>query len=206
MVCSTRTWCLLAVTGIFVGCSGGDDKGKQPPPDKPGFTIPRLELDNVENTRAWAEQAVTRLKALEANGDRSATDAEVAKIEKELHAALQDKEVRWSLVISGVRQDGEVDLEQFYGAGDGKVQGGGDAGKPRRKLYFRIYLDADGDEVRVGDEIGQPEASKGNRFTLRRKVIETNIRQRDTNWSSPNRWTGVVDVLDTFCMDVIVKR
>jgi hypothetical protein len=120
--------------------------------------------------------------------------------------ALQDKNVGWSLVIDGVRKDGEVDLEQFFGTDDGKVSDGPEAGKRRRKLYLRIYLDADGDAVRVGDEIKEQQAVKGNRFTLQRQVIEVNIRQRDTNWRSHNRWTDVVDFLDTFCVDIIVKR
>jgi hypothetical protein len=172
----------------------------------PGLTTARLDPSNVENTRAWAEKAVARLKDLEAKGNRAATDAEVARLEKEMRDALLDKKVRWSLVISGVRNDGEVDLDQFFGKDDGKVPDGRDAGKRRRRLYMRIYLAEDGDEVRVGDEINQFQAAKGKSLTLQRRVIEVNIRQRDTNWSAYHQWTGVVDVLDTFCVDIIVKR
>jgi len=207
MLTRSRACWLLAAAGIVLGCSRNDQPEKKAPPGAvPGFTAARLDPDNVENTRAWAEQAVARLKGLDAKGDRAATDAAVAKLEKELRDALQDKKVRWSLVIDGVRQDGEVDLEQFFGHDDSKVADGPEAGKRRRKLYLRIYLDAAGDEVRVGDEVKQEQAGKGNRFTLQRQVVEVGIRQRDTNWRSHNRWTDVVDVLDTFCVDLIVKR
>jgi hypothetical protein len=126
----------------------------------PGLTTARLDPNNVENTRAWAEKAVARLKELEAKGNRAATDAEVARLEKEMRDALLDKKVRWSLVISGVRNDGEVDLDQFFGKDDGKVPDGRDAGKRRRRLYMRIYLAEDGDEVRIGDEINQFQAAR----------------------------------------------
>jgi hypothetical protein len=198
---------MLVAAGIILGCSRNDQpETKAPPGVVPVFAAAKLDPDNVENTRAWAEKAVARLKELEAKGNRGATDAEVAKLEKEMRDALQDKKIRWALVIDGVRQDGEVDLEQFFGKDDGKIPDGEEAGKRRRKLYFRIYLDGDGDEVRIGNEIDQQQAVKGNRFTLQRQVIEVNIRQRDTNWRSRNRWTDVVDVLDTFCVDIIVKR
>ena len=143
---------------------------------------------------------------MDAKGKRAATDTEVAKIEKEMRDALVGKKIRWSLAIAGVRDDGEVDLEQFYGNEDGKVAEGPDAGKRRRKLYLRVYLEAERDAVRVDDEIPRAKASKGSRFTLERKVIEVNIRQRDANWSSPDRYTNTVDVLDTFCVDIIVQR
>ncbi len=172
----------------------------------PGFAAARLDPDNIENTRAWAEKSVVRLKELEAKGNRAATDAEVAKLEQEMRDALQDKKIRWALVINGVRKDGEVDLEQFFGQDDGKVADGPDAGIRQRRLYLRVYLDAEGDAVRIGDEIKPNRANKGSRFTLQRTVIEANIRQRDKNWSSHNRWTDAVDRLDTFCVDIIVKR
>jgi hypothetical protein len=210
MLTRFRACWILVAAGIIVGCSRNDP---QDPPDKKslpgavfGLTAARLDPDNVQNTRAWAEKAVARLKELEAKGNRAAADAEVARLEKEMQGSLQDKKIRWSLVINGVRKDGEVDLEQFFGKDDGKVPDGKEAGKPRRKLYLRIYLDADGDEVRIGNEITRDQAVKGTRFTLKRQVIEANIRQRDTNWRSHNRWTDVVDVLDTFCVDIIVKR
>jgi hypothetical protein len=204
----SRTCWILLATGIVVGCSRNDqpDKKAPPPVTGPGFTAARLDPDSVENTRAWAEKAIARLKELEAKGDRKATDAEVAGLEKEMRAALQDKKIRWALVIDGARKDGEVDLAQFFGHDNGKIPDGKEAGKKRRKLYMRIYLDADRDEVRIGDEIDKEQAMKGNSFTLQRQVIETNIRQRDTNWRSRNLWTDVVDVLDTFCVDIIVKR
>jgi hypothetical protein len=204
----SRMWWVVVATGIIFGCSGNSDQPdkKVPPAPAPGFTVARLDPGNVENTRAWAEEAVAHLKELEAKGNRAATDAEVARLEKEMRDALQDKKLRWALVIDGVRQDGEVDLEQFFGKDDGKISDGKEAGKRRRRLTMRIYLDAGGDEVRIGDEITKEQAVKGSRFPLERQVIETNIRQRDTNWSSHNRWTGVVDVLDTFCVDIIVKR
>lgn len=205
MLIRCQAWWILVAA--IVGCSSNSQPEKKTPPVVgTGFTAARLDLNNVENTRAWAEKAVARLKELEAKGDRKATDAEVAKLEKEMRDALQDKKIRWALVIDGVRKDGEVDLAQFFGKDDGKVTEGAEVGKLRRKLYFRIYLDADGDEVRIGGEITKDQAVKGSRFPLARTVIETNIRQRDTNWSSRNRWTDVVDVLDTFCVDIIVKR
>jgi hypothetical protein len=172
----------------------------------PGFSAAKLDTGNVENTRAWAEKSVARLKELEAKGNRAATDAEVAKLEKEMRDALEGKQIRWSLVIEGVRDDGEVNLAQFFGKDDGRFKDGEDAGKKRRKLYMRIYLEGGGDEVRIGDEINRSQAAKGSRFTLQRKVIEVNIRQRDENWSSHNTWTDTVEVLDTFCVDIIVKR
>jgi hypothetical protein len=204
----SRTCWILIAAGVIVGCSRNDqpDKKAPSPVAGPGFTAAKLDPDNVENTRAWAEKAVARLKELEAKGDRKATDAEVARLEKEMRDALQDKKIRWALVIDGARKDGEVDLAQFFGNDDGKIPDGKEAGKKRRKLYMRVYLAADGDEVRIGDEIDAQQAMKGNTFTLERQVIETNIRQRDTNWRSRNLWTDVVDVLDTFCVDIIVKR
>jgi len=48
-----------------------------------------------------------------------------------------------------------------FGKDDREVPDGQRAGKRRRKLYFRIYLDADGDEVRIGEEIKQDEVTKG---------------------------------------------
>jgi hypothetical protein len=172
----------------------------------PGVTVARLDTNNFENTRAWAEKTVAKLKDLDAKGNRAATDAEVAKIEKEMRDAIVGKEIHWSMIIAGVRDDGEVDLEQFHGKDDGKVPEGPDAGKPRRKLYFRVYLEAEVDAVRVGNEITREQARKGSPFPLERKVIEANIRQRDSNWSSRNRYTNSVERLDTFCVDIIVQR
>ena len=205
MLNRSRICWLFAAAGIVVGCSRNDQPDKRVPPIIPGVAGARLDADNVENTRAWAEKAVARLKELEAKG-AAAADAEVARLEKEMSDALEGKTIRWALAIDGVRPDGEVDLEQFFGKDDGKVTEGNEAGKLRHKLYFRIYLDAEPDAVRIGGEITREKARKGKRFTLERQVIETNIRKRDTNWSSRNRWTDVVDVLDTFCIDVIVKR
>src|SRR5262245_19989031 len=89
-------WILIAA-GIVAGCSGNDQGDKKAPRGGfPGFVAARLDLDNVENMRAWAETAVARLKELEAKGNRAATDAEVAKLEKEMRDALQEKTIRWS--------------------------------------------------------------------------------------------------------------
>ena len=97
MLTRSRICWILIAAGIIVGCSrnGQPDKKSPPPVAGPGFTAARLDPDNVENTRAWAEKAVARLKELEAKGDRKATDAEVARLEKEMRAALQDKKIRW---------------------------------------------------------------------------------------------------------------
>jgi hypothetical protein len=195
-----RTGALLFLA-VLAGCGGGSPMN----PTVPVFTAATLDPNNLENTRSWAEKSVARLKELEAKGNRAASDAMVGELDKEMHDALVGKKVRWMFVINGVQDDGEVDLEQFFGHDDGKVVDGPETGQRRRKLYLRIYLDAGGDEVRVGDEINQSQATKGSQFTLQRTVVEATIR-RDNNWTSPNRWTNVVDRLDTFCVDIIVKR
>jgi hypothetical protein len=162
------------------------------------LSVAKLDPDNVQNTRAWAEKTVARLKEIEAKGDQAATDREVVKLEKEMQAALVGKKTRWALVVYGVKNGNEADLEQFFGNDDGF-----EGGRKRRKLYFRIYYAEDGDEVLVGEF--NPQQAKGSRFTLQRTIIEANIRKRDTNWKMPNSNNGV-DVLDTFCVDIIVKR
>ncbi len=178
-------------------------------PGVPGLTGAKLDPNNIENTRQWAEKTVARLKDLEAKGNPAAVDAEATKAEKELKDALLNKNIGWPFVVLGVQDDGEVDLEQFFGKDDGRFPVGDDpirAGKRRRKLYLRIFLDQGGDEVRVGDEITRAQAVKGSKFTLSRKVIEVNIRQRDVGWLSTDRYSDAVDILDTFCVDIIVAR
>jgi hypothetical protein len=172
----------------------------------PGFTVAKVDADNVENTRAWAEKTVARLKEIDAKGNKAATDAEVAKAEKELKDALLNKKVRWSLAINGIQDDREVVLEQFFGKDIGKVKTDFEAEKPRRKLYMRVYVEEDADGVFLDTDIPRSEARKKNRYTLIRKVIEVNIRQHDENWISPDRWNNCVDILDTFCVDIILKR
>src|SRR5882724_7945217 len=57
----------------------------------PGLTAANLDANNLENTRAWAEKTAAKLKAIDAKGNRAATDTEVAKIEKEMRDALVGK-------------------------------------------------------------------------------------------------------------------
>src|ERR1043166_2722235 len=111
-------------------------------PGLSGPAVARLDANNLENTRAWAEKTVAKLKDIDGKGNRAITDAEVAKVEKEMRDAMVGKKIRWSMIIAGVREEGEVDFAQFHGNDDGKIANGPDAGKPRRKLYLRLYFEA----------------------------------------------------------------
>jgi hypothetical protein len=212
---------LLAVVclgGVAVGLyfatkrGGNDPAGDAPggpvarPPEAPGRAA--LDPESVDNTRAWAAEAVKRLKAAEAGGP-AAAKSEVARTEKDLRERLLGKRVRWAFAVQAV-DEGELKLETFFGTDAGSFQGDDPKlkGRPMRRLYFRVYLNADEDNVKVGDEVKAAEAQRlrnGGQFTVNRTVTEVTVDVHD-KWFMPDGYSNVVDVLEPYCVTVVLSR
>jgi hypothetical protein len=160
-----------------------------------------IDPDSVENTAAWASAAVSRLKA---GGD-------AARVEKELKDALLGKQVRWTFPVEAV-DEGEVKLDTFSGTPDGTFKGDDPKynGRPQRRLYFRVYLGDESDAVKVGGEVTQAQGAglrKGSPWTLARTVTEATVTRRgEDNWMSASAYSDVIDVLEPFCVTLVVVR
>jgi hypothetical protein len=169
--------------------------------DGPGFSRAALDTENVENTRAWVADAVKRLKESDGRG------ADV--VEKELKDALLSKKVRWTFPVEAV-DEGELKLDTFFGT-PGEPFGGDDLklkGKPTRRVYLRVYLEADKDNVKVGDEVTAVQArllGKGSKWTVSRTVTEVSV-EKGGPWFSASAYTDVVDVLDAYCVTLVLER
>jgi len=74
----------------------------------PSFTVERIDPDNLENTRAWAESTVKRLKEVESKGNDAATKEEMRKVEQKLKDSLLKKRVRWTFSVYGIEKLGRV--------------------------------------------------------------------------------------------------
>ena len=161
-----------------------------------------LEPNDVESTRAWAKDAMKRLK------DTDGKDAE--RVEKKLKAALLGKQVRWSFPVVAV-DEGEVKLDSFFGTKAGAFRSDDLKlnGKPTRRLYLRVFFEAEKDAVKVGDEVAQEEAGrlrKGDKVTIVRTVSEVTLTRRDDKWVSTSAYSDVIDVLEPYCVTVVVVR
>jgi hypothetical protein len=169
-----------------------------------------LDPNNVENTRAWAAEAVSRLKEAEASKNEAKTSAELVRVEKELKDGLLGKQVRWTFPVEAV-DEGEVKLETFFGTSAGEFRGDDPKlkGRPLRRLYLRVYFDAEKDGVKVGDEVTPQEASrlrKGSFQTVTRTVIEATVTKKQDQWVSTSAYSDVVDVLEPFCVTIVLAR
>jgi hypothetical protein len=188
---------------VLLGCVGIGGyfllkKGSGPSLGLPGRAA--LDPNDVANTGAWAKDAVGRLKA---------GKADAAGVEKEAKDSLLGKKVRWSFPVEAV-DEGEVKIDTFFGDAAGKYEGADPKlkGKPLRRVYLRVYFEADKDNVKVGDEVSKLEAArlnKGDRLAVVRTVTKVEVR-KDDPWFSQSPYTGVVDVLEPFCIDVTVER
>ena len=176
----------------------------------PGFTTARIDPNNIQNTRAWAEATVKRLKELDAKGDQVAVQAEMLKAEDALRAALLNKKVHWAFEVNGV-EDNKVDVETFFGIRAGNAPPPDDPqlkGKPVQKLYLRVFFHEREDGLLVGRDFSPEQAKalrKGTTQTLDRTVTTVEVRGHD-GWFSRNPWTDSVDVQDAFCVDIILTR
>jgi hypothetical protein len=201
---SAAALCLLGCLGV-----GGYfllKKGPGPSPGLPGSGRAGLDPNSVENTSAWAEDAVRRMKEAEARGG---ADAEVARVEKQVTDGLVGKQVRWAFPVEAV-DEGEVEIDTFFGNPAGKYEGADPQlkGKPLRRVYFRVYFEDEKDDVKVGDEVSELEAArlkKGDRQAVVRTVTKAEVRRHDP-WFMQSGYTGVVDTLEPFCIDVTVRR
>ncbi len=193
--------CLAACVGALLLLGGG--KGL---PAMPGSGGAALDPDDVDRTRAWAEDAVRRLGA----ADKGAAQAEAARVERDLKEGLLGKRVRWSFPVEAV-DEGEVKLDTFFGARAGPF-GGDDQrlrGKPTRRLYLRVYFDGDADVVRVGGEVSTADAArlkKGDKITVARTVTEVTLTAHDDRWVSTSSYGDTVDVLEPYCVTVVLVR
>jgi hypothetical protein len=163
-----------------------------------------IDPNDAENTAAWAAAAVGRIKDA---GDKA--DAEAARVEKELKDALLGKQVRWTFPGEAV-DDGEVKLDSFFGTAAGKYAGDDPQlrGKPLRQLHLRVFF-ADGDSaVQVGKDVSALEAAglrQGSKCAVVRTVTEITVDRHDP-WVSASPYTGVVDVMEPYCVTIIVAR
>jgi hypothetical protein len=186
--------CLIA--GVFIWW-------KTSAVDAVGFSRAAIDTDNVDNTRAWVADAVKRLK----ESGHAAT--QVSRIDKELNAALLGKKVRWTFPVEAV-DEGEVKLDSFFGDGGEPFRGDDPRlkGKPTRRVYFRVYLKEDKDNVKVGDEITAAQANllrKGSKWTVARTVTEVSVEKGD-EWFYKSAYSDVVDVLDAYCITIVLER
>src|SRR6476659_93181 len=140
----------------------------------PSLALPgraALDPNDVENTSAWAKDAVERLKA---------GKADAAGVEKEVRDALLGKQVRWSFPVEAV-DEGEVKVDTFFGNPAGKYEGADPAlkGKPLRRVYLRVYFEYDKDNVKGGEEVSKLEAARlnrGDRHAVTRTVTRVEVR------------------------------
>jgi hypothetical protein len=203
-------WWIVGGSVLVVGCfgvclcAGFFFWWKSSAGDGPGFSRAAIDADNVENTRAWAADTVKRLK----ESSNSAT--EVSRVEKELKDALLGKKVRWTFPVEAV-DEGEVKLDTFFGAAGEPFRGDDPKlkGKPTRRVYLRVYLAADKDNVKVGDEATEVQAKllqKGSKWTVSRTVTEVSVEKGDDPWFFASAYSGVVDVLDAYCITIVLER
>jgi hypothetical protein len=177
----------------------------------PSFTAAKIDPNNLGNTRAWSANTVKRLKEVEAKGNDAATKAEIKKVEQSLKDGLLNKKVHWAFSVNGMQHDAEVDVEQFFGTDDGRAPppaGPQFNGKPFRKLYFRVFFGKEGDGIMVDTDVSRAQAKllrKGSMQAIDRRVIEVRIDHND-KWVGTNPWDDRIDVLDTFCITIVVAR
>lgn len=201
----------LAALGLCIGAYFLlREPGKTPSPDLPGSGRAALDPNDVESTRAWAAEAVKSLKAAESAKNGARTDAEIARVEKELKDALLGKQVRWAFPVAAV-DGGEVKLDSFFGTKAGQFRSDDPKlnGKPMRRLHFRVFFEAEKDAVMVGDEVTQAQAGqlkKGSKVTVARTVTEITLTKHDDKWVSSSSYSDVVDVLEPYCVTVVVER
>jgi hypothetical protein len=190
----------IAIPLICLALAGcGSSKSTDPGKNGPGRAAP--DPGSVENTRAWAADAVERLRS------RSTTPEEV---EQELKDALVGKQARWTFPVVTV-EDGEVKVDSFFGPPGEPFKGEGAElnGRPTRRLYLRIYFDAEKDGIMVGRDITNEEArrvQKGDRQAVTRTVIEASVTKSDGTWVSASKYSQVLDVLDAYCITIVVAR
>lgn len=211
---------LLAVPILFLCCGGVGvialviaNRASDPSGGGivPSFTVERPDPDNLENTRAWAESTVKRLKEVEAKDNEAATKEEMRKVEQQLKDTLLNKRVRWTFAFLGIHPGGhEICVEQFFGPDGGPFRGDDPrfAGKSTRKLYFRVYFNDESDGVFIGTDVSREKAQRmlpGDKQVVTARVVEVMLRRHD-NWLMPNKWTNGVDVLDDFCITLVIKR
>src|SRR6266545_2244966 len=201
--------CVCAASvGIYFVVKGA---GKKPPAaDEPPVSVQNaLDPGSVEHTRAWAAELVKRLKEVEDRKNDAATKTEIARVEKEIKDTLLGKQVRWTFSVLAV-DEGELKMESFFGMDAGWFSGDDPklVGRPMRRLYFRVYFADDEAVVKVGDEVTAAEASRlrnGGTFTVVRTVTEAMLSRHD-KWVSASAYSDVVDVLEPYCVTVVLSR
>jgi hypothetical protein len=209
-------WIILAVVGVGGGSVGiyflvkGSGKKTSATEEPPGLGLAVLDQDNVANTRSWAADQVKRLKDVAARKNDAALKDEISRVENELKSSLLGKKVRWAFPVAAV-VDGEVKLDTFFGIEAGRFPGDdpGLGGRPMRRLYFRAYFDGDNDVVHVGNDVSADEARrlrKGNTLTIVRTVTEVMLTQHDEKWVSTSAYSKVVDVMEPYCITVVLSR
>jgi hypothetical protein len=160
-----------------------------------------LDPNSAENTSAWAADAMKKLK------DGGGKDAD--RVEKELKDALLGKQVRWTFAVEAV-DEGEVKIDSFFGTAAGKFQGEDPKlnGKPLRRLHLRVYFTGEDGPVVVGKDVTALEAAglrQGSKVTVVRTVSEITVDKNDP-WFSGSPYTGIVDVLEPYCVRITVAR
>ena len=178
---------------------GKNDGQKPGGGDAPGRAA--IDPNSIENTRAWSAAAVERLGS-------GATTPE--RVEKELKDGLVGRQVKWAFPVEAV-DEGEVKVDSFFGTDGGPFKGEGAEfkGRPTRKLYLRVYFDAEKDGILVGRDVTNEEAArlhKGGKQAVTRTVVEATVTKSDGTWVCPSKYSKVLDVLDAYCVTIVVAR